>query len=289
MDSICAGIVSYNPDIERLKLNISAICSQVPKVYVVDNGSTNISEISNLVESFSNVYLLINEDNAGIAKALNQLCEAASKDQYNWILTLDQDTVCPVNVIDHLSKYTDIEDAGIICPAVRYEGWETTETKSQASSDCEEVKACMTSGSLTRIEAWRKVNGFREDYFIDFVDNEFCMKLQLAQYRIIRVNTCSMSHQLGESGTFNFLGIIKIKYTRHAPWRYYYIVRNNRAFIEEYKTHLPITKEYLKLWYILGKGILFSKEKRTTMDYVILGYIHARKRKLGKLRMKNVP
>lgn len=286
MDSICAGIVSYNPDLSRLKENICSILPQVEKIYIVDNGSTNITEILNLAESFSNVYLLINEDNAGIAKALNQLCEAASIDQYNWILTLDQDTVCPVDLIEHLSKYTDLEDVGIICPAVKYEGWESTETKSQATSDFEEVKACMTSGSLTRIKAWKKVNGFQEDYFIDFVDNEFCMKLKLAQYRIIRVNTCSMSHQLGESGTFNFLGIIKINFTRHAPWRYYYMIRNNRAFIEEYKDHLQIAKEYVKLWYILGKGILFSTEKRATINSIIVGYIHAKKKKLGKQRIE---
>jgi rhamnosyltransferase len=282
VDGICAGIVSYNPDIERLRLNVSAICSQVSKVYIVDNGSSNLSEVNHLAGVFSNVNTIINKENLGIATALNQLCEAADKDQYHWILTLDQDTVCPENLIEQFSRYIDREDAGIICPAVRYEGWDTVENQA-SSTDCEEVKACMTSGSLTRIDAWKRVKGFREEYFIDFVDNEFCMKLRLAQYKIIRVNACTMSHQLGESGTFNFLGVKKIQYTRHAPWRFYYMIRNNRAFIGEYKDHLPVFKEFMKLWYILLKGVLFSKEKRKTIYYIRAGYRDGRAHNLGKL------
>ena len=282
MDRICAGIVSYNPDIERLRLNVSSICGQVTKIYIVDNGSTNMSAINHLADTFSSVDIIANKENEGIAKALNQLCEVADKDHYQWILTLDQDTVCPDNLIVQLSKYIDREDAGIICPAVRYEGWESVEIQA-SSSNCEEVKACMTSGALTRIDGWKRVKGFREEYFIDFVDNEFCMKLRIAQYKIIRVNSCAMSHQLGESGTFNFLGVKKIKYTRHVPWRFYYMIRNNRAFIGEYKDHLPVFKEFLKLWYILSKGILFSKEKRETLHYIYAGYRDGRAHRLGKL------
>lgn len=286
MNNICAGIVSYNPDVDRLKRNISAICDQVSKVYIVDNGSSNLIEISSLVETFTNASLIINTVNFGIAKALNQLCEAAEVDSYRWILTLDQDTICPENLIEQLSKYAGREDVGIICPSVRYEGWDSDDER-PTNIEYEEVKACMTSGSLTRIEAWDKVKGFREEYFIDFVDNEFCMKLRLAQYRIIRVNTCAMSHQLGEPGTYNILRIKKIKYTRHAPWRFYYMIRNNRAFIEEYKDHLPVFKEYLKLWYILTKGFLFAKEKKKTFYFILKGYKDGRTLRLGIFKGKS--
>ena len=42
---ICAGIVLYNPDIERLSDNIDSVISQVEKIYLVDNGSKNINKI----------------------------------------------------------------------------------------------------------------------------------------------------------------------------------------------------------------------------------------------------
>ena len=42
---ISAGIVLFNPDIERLKENIDAVIVQCTHVYLVDNGSKNISEV----------------------------------------------------------------------------------------------------------------------------------------------------------------------------------------------------------------------------------------------------
>ena len=46
---INGGIVTYNPDIEKLKKNISRIAGQVCKLVIADNGSKNIEDIKNLV------------------------------------------------------------------------------------------------------------------------------------------------------------------------------------------------------------------------------------------------
>lgn len=42
--SIIAGIVSFNPEINRLANNISAIALQVERVIVIDNGSKNVKK-----------------------------------------------------------------------------------------------------------------------------------------------------------------------------------------------------------------------------------------------------
>ena len=42
---IAAGIVLYNPDIDRLKKNLEVIESQVEKVFLVDNHSNNLEEV----------------------------------------------------------------------------------------------------------------------------------------------------------------------------------------------------------------------------------------------------
>ena len=70
---ICAGIVTYNPDIELLIKNINAISDQVNKVIIVDNGSINWNNWSNRILS-KNVEIIRNRNNDGIAKALNQIC-----------------------------------------------------------------------------------------------------------------------------------------------------------------------------------------------------------------------
>lgn len=279
MANICAGIVTYNPDVDRLKKNIDAVAKQVRIVFIVDNHSNNIAEIRNLQTFYKNIEIIVNEYNFGIAKALNQMSTQALKCGYEWILTLDQDTVIPNDLIEKFSLYINNSDLGIICPAVLYSG---SEKIVKGKSEIEYIRACMTSASLTKLTAWKEVGGFREDYFIDFVDNEYCMKLKIHNYKILRLNTCIMNHQLGDVVNKKILGIILIKGIKHSPLRLYYMTRNNYVFIKEYKEYLPIVKEVLKLFYILFLNLIVSDEKIETFHYMRKGFIDAKVGKLGK-------
>lgn len=281
MKDICAGIVLYNPDIERLKLNIESIYIQVSSLFLIDNASNNIELVRNLISEYKNVELICNSDNKGIAVALNQMCQKAYDDGYQWILTLDQDSICQMDMIKKMYPYVFNENVGIICPCINYEGGKKTKTKKDRN--IEYVYACMTSASLTNIKAWKEVGGFREDYFIDYVDNEFCMKLTLNKYKILRVNTCILNHQLGDFTVKKLFNIISISYSQHSPWRFYYMARNNKAFINEYKEHLPVIKEHLKLIYVLLMGWLVTQNKSETLHYIKLGLQDAKKNRMGNL------
>jgi rhamnosyltransferase len=146
-----------------------------------------------------------------------------------------------------------------------------------------EVSACMTSGSLTNLSAWKKVLGFKDSYFIDFVDNEFCMKLILNGYKIIRVNNCVMHHQLGDTVKIKLFYFFNVTATRHRPWRLYYMTRNNLLFIWEYKAHLGIIREYAKFGLILFNNLIYSDNRRDTWRYIRRGIIDAVKHKEGKM------
>lgn len=278
MNKCCAGIVTFQPNLNRLKDNINSLSRQFKNIYIVDNHSSNYSELGELVSLYADIILIGNEDNCGIAKALNQLMEAARNDGYDWLITMDQDTVLPFNLKDSFSKYMDNSTVGIICPAVDYEGLNKT---TLGDDIFEYVTACMTSASLTRIAAWEKVGGYREDYFIDFVDNEFCMKLRINGYKILRDNECVMSHQLGDTQTKKILGIIPITFSNHSPLRIYYMTRNNYSFIREYKMYLPVLKEYIKLLYIVLSNLIWSDNKAEVLKLVIKGYRDGKNNRLG--------
>ena len=49
MNNILAGIVLYNPQIERLILELKSIEKQVQKICMFDNGSNNYSEIEKVM------------------------------------------------------------------------------------------------------------------------------------------------------------------------------------------------------------------------------------------------
>ena len=70
---ILAGIVSYNPDLARLRENILAIAGQVEHTLVIDNASENRENIRKLIAGMEHVSLRSNTENLGVAAALNQI------------------------------------------------------------------------------------------------------------------------------------------------------------------------------------------------------------------------
>ena len=141
----------------------------------MDNGSDNIKSIEDCVlKNWKNITIIKNGKNEGIAKALNQMFEFAIEQQYEYVLTLDQDSVCPDNIIEEYNKYLDEHKLGSLCPQCVDRNF-----KSELNNeDVIEVDKCITSASLVPVSAWNDVGGFNEELFIDFVDHDFCAKLK---------------------------------------------------------------------------------------------------------------
>lgn len=278
-----AGIVTFNPSIERLRLVVESIRHQVERIVIVDNGSKSTKELFGEYKKEPSITIIRNERNEGIAKALNQICQYALKEGADWVLTLDHDTLCPDNIIDEFNKYTFHDKAGIICPCVYYEGLEKRiDTNGRPYQS---IEACMTSGSLTRIKVWEQVEGFNEGYFVDFVDNDFCKKIRLAGYEINRVGNVTMNHQLGEYKRKKIFFFVQ-KGTCHSPLRCYYMARNNILYIKQYRQSINVLKEYLKLCKVLHECIMFSDNKSEVLSFIYRGIVDAKRNKTGQYEEK---
>ena len=218
-----AGIVLYNPNIERLKDNVEAVINQVDLVYLVDNKSLNIDEI---VASFCNYEKIVFncfDKNLGIAKALNDISSFAISKDAEWVLTLDQDSIAPANMIKEYEKYTEDNQVGMICCNI----YDLNFSKCTPNySDCTKyVSNCITSGSYIRLKAWQDVGGYFEPLFIDQVDFDMCLLLRNYNYKILKVNNVILTHEVGCSKPVKLLGRDDIS-TNHPPLRYYYMCRN---------------------------------------------------------------
>lgn len=274
---IATLIISYNPDIAILKKNIDAILNQTAFVLIVDNGSANEIDIINLISEMSKIQFIENESNLGIAKALNIGMLYLESKGYQWVITLDQDSICEKDMLLCLKQ--NIGDGiGIVCPKIAYWGWHNHK---KLDLMVQEIEACMTSASLTSLSAWRCVGGFEEDYFIDFVDNEFCMKLRINGYKIIRNNACCLEHRLGNADELVIMKFIRIRYSKHISWRYYYIVRNHLLYIQTYKKQINVFVENARLFYNMLMGILFSDDRKGTLHYIRLGIKDAKNKRTG--------
>lgn len=89
-EHVMAGIVLYNPDIDRLKENIKCILPQVDTLLLVENGSSDTSYINDLT-NINKILMVKNQKSMGIAYALNQILGYGYSHGFKWVLTLDQD------------------------------------------------------------------------------------------------------------------------------------------------------------------------------------------------------
>lgn len=267
---ICAGIVLYNPNEGRLSDNINAVISQVSVLFLVDNASNNIHSIRDRWIKNPKIRFITNNKNEGIAKALNQMCEAASLECYRWILTLDQDSVCPNNLIETFIPFTENNQIGIVCPRFKLNISNDLLTK---NNNLEYVDYCITSASLTRLEAWKRSGKFDEWMFIDCVDYDFCIKLKNTGYKIIKVNDITINHEVGNAEIKCLPFNIKIILYNHNKIRNYYMVRNTIYIIRKYSNNKSVYKWIPRLLYWELCKIIFEKNKKATFMSLLQGLI----------------
>ena len=284
MKEFAAGIVSYNPEIDRLRNNIDAIKKQVNLVVIVDNASNNISKINELVSGYDNVVLLCNEENKGIATALNQICIYISKKNYTWCLLLDQDSVCSSNIIEEYYGYINDRKVGMLCPYIVDEyKISLEEYKNMKLPEKTICNYAITSGSFISLDVWRKIGGFYEELFIDGVDADYSYNLRMHGYSIYRVNKCYIMHQQGnktekthiyrihkdETGKKTIKPAFRFNYSL---MRWYYMARNNWILIKKYKKLNGVARPVFSYTIRFLSVILLEKNRIKVTKSIFKGF-----------------
>lgn len=283
MNKIYAGIITYNPDLERLRQNIMAVLPQVKKLIIVDNDSVSdihkcVSDMD-LKNSDDKICFILNKRNLGVAYALNQIMKYSYKDGASWVLTLDQDTVVYSNIIEMYEKFLleskDDRVASLTCLRldVNYE-----ENRQQDIANRFEkvpysfVDSCITSGNLLSVKAWYFVKGFENKLFIDMVDDEFCYRLRNNGYRIVRLNQYGYLHERGHNIiTVNFLGKKKNIFA-YDKKRKYYTARNIIYMCKKYKFNI-LNKYCIYLLKLMIGTLCYEDNKIDSMMAYFCGMI----------------
>lgn len=233
-NNLFAVVVWYNPTVEHVAA-LTGYMKSVKRVIVIDNSSYN-NQL--LLQNYGDkIYYSSNRQNLGIATALNIGFKKAIELGAEWVLTMDQDSRFKDNnftkYITLCNNYKQIHSVGIFSPHQVY-----GDEPSQDLPTYEQRIEVMTSGNIVRTEAFQQVNGFRDDFFIDLVDEEFCLRLKHAGYNIIMINQARLEHCLGNGFVYNRL--FHRKFIDHPPLRYYYIFRNTwvmEQLYPEQKSH----------------------------------------------------
>jgi rhamnosyltransferase len=229
---VCAGIVLHNPDAERLRQNIGAVQPQVDLLVLIDNASGGIDRLQAELGGIRCEWIK-NDINRGVAGALNQLVRYAEQNGYDWVLTLDQDSICGEGLVQKLSDAAlEHDNTAMVSPRIVERG--TVHPPGEALSGIEEVPVCITSGCLTNVGAVLNTGGFDERLFIDHVDHDMCIRLRHNGYRVIRVNTAVLLQEYGQEHVRRRLFLKTVEYHNYTPSRVYYQTRNMLFMVRKY-------------------------------------------------------
>lgn len=273
-----AGVVVwYNPTKNDIN-NINSYIESVDKLYIIDN-SENGSNQSKIPKLKKIEYVYQNE-NLGIAKALNIACNKAIKEKYQFILTMDQDSKFKKNDLEKMKtkiSNLDLSDIGIISP------WHKTKLKLEKPKEKIDYPLdVMTSGNILNLDIFQKIGGFKEFLFIDGVDIEYCLNLKKNGYKVMRINSIEMQHDLGDIFYKNFFGK-EFMCDNHNYLRVYYMARNYRYIRKKYRNVAPEFCDILiKIKGLIFKIVFYENDKYRKLRSIVLGIHDYRHNNYGK-------
>jgi rhamnosyltransferase len=300
----CAVVITFHPDL-NIFTRLHAVAEEVNQIIVVDNGSNKeeIEILLKLKKEIKNLELILNSENLGIAKALNIGVRLAQELKYDWVLTLDQDSLISKGYIASISTvYNKFEDSELImslCPVITpykietQENLETAEQKIYSQSgkliDTEIyysiVKTAITSGNLVKVKVFDKIGFFDEEYFIDYVDHEFNLRLSKKGFKLVQCNKTILFHNVGEPKKHYFLGKT-FTTTNHNSLRRYYYFRNcistyKKYFFSDFKW---VIHDLIYLSYIFIKIIFFEENRSEKLKFSLTGLRHGITGKMGEFK-----
>lgn len=237
-ENCCVIIVTYYPDsnfLDRLIL----IKGQFPNIIIVDNSKEQSSDapLQQYITDHG-IKKVDNYKNHGIAYALNQGIKYAQAQNFIWAVFFDQDTVINNNFFSSLIT-TFIANNNE--PAVIGSNYYDI-NKNRPSHNCDngsnqkfcEHKTVITSGSMAPLQIPKHIGGFREDYFIDSVDHEFCLRARSYGYKVLLSCATTMCHSIGQKQSPSLFGWSIAP--NHSPERKYYMTRNSLITAQTYWT-----------------------------------------------------
>lgn len=290
---VCCIIVTYNIGKDFYKC-LNSIYDQVEKIVIVDNGSDEETiEVLNDIEKENNDILVIyNRENLGIATALNQGIKYAIENNYQWILTMDNDSESTNNMVQVMMKvYESLElkekeNVVSIFPSYVEKGYgqyEDIKDSDLTNLNYEFVEAEITSGNLVKTKVFKELGLLEDKLFIDLVDVEICLRILKNNFKMIKCEGGILLHSLGNSTKRKIL-TKEVAVTNHSALRRYYITRNRLEIWNIYKgldcKYMKNSKkDFIKETATI---ILFEKDKGAKIKAMMQGINDYRKNKFGK-------
>ena len=291
--SVCAAIVTYNPDEATLSNAISALRSQVAAIVIVDNGSQPKARAwLRQQQGGPGITVLAQGRNTGVAAAQNQAIHWAREQGFDFVLIMDQDSVPAADMVGALRSAwlrleADGERVGAVgpVPSDPYGGGEMPYFRvtglraeripsDEIGNDPLRVAYLISSGSLIRLNVFDRVGVMDEGLFIDGVDFDWCFRATAQGYGSFLIPTARLLHTLGDRRRrVWFFGHREI--LQHRPRRLYFMLRN--SIIMARRPYVPAAWKLYSLRLLVKRLVAFGllvPPRWDNLRMMLVGILH---------------
>lgn len=241
---IYSVVVAYHPDIESLVSLCEKLVVGGAHVVVVDNSYP--SQVEKPLSRLQRCQVVALSENTGIACAQNIGLKHALEAGADMVAFFDQDSCVDAEGLAKLVGHLKPGVSGVVAPVcINIESGAEIPTHAFGRfGNIREVYSLgalapvstdivISSGTVATAVTFRAVGEMAEEFFIDFVDIDWCIRCRRHGISIRVVPDVIMAHKIGEKDVT--LGGYRT--VIHSPARSYYKLRN--AFLLFGKSHIP--------------------------------------------------
>lgn len=267
---VAAVVTWFHPPADAPS-RIEGLRQQCDTVIVVDNTPGGAQALAEQLDR--SVVYLAQDTNRGLAAALNTAMEAVPESA-SQVLFLDQDSSLPPGAVHVLARHLLVKDVAVAAPVPFDQERARPIDPRRPHSGVRDMDAVITSGMLARRDALRQVGRFREDFFVDGVDQDMCLRLRRAGWRIVQDSSVLLPHELGELRWRRVLGLT-FRCTNHPEWRLHDAARNGVILLREQALVAPrwAALQLLQLLYWFLTIVLFEAPRRSRARAFVTGVV----------------
>jgi rhamnosyltransferase len=228
---VTALVTAYHPD-DRLAAVVESALLTCSGVIVSDNTPATSASAAGKLDD-PRVTVLRTGFNRGLAAALNSAADELPADT-DVVLLLDQDSVLPPDLVPSLAAHLADASIGVVAP----NPWDAAHGGSYeklvraVGPAVVDRYGVMTSGMLVRRDCLRAVGRFREEFFVDWVDFDFCLRVRDNGFRVVQDTVVLLPHSLGDRREHR-IGPWRTHVLHYPIWRHYWIARNSTVLARE--------------------------------------------------------
>lgn len=284
-----------------LPRHIEALLRQtrpVQEIVVVDNASSDGTR-ELLAERYPQVTILPMSQNVGVGGGVAAgMAYAALEKRHDWVWTFDGDSVPNDDALEALLDGTESlgsnggevgvaaglaihQETSTCYPPLLWRDGYVKPSAEQLRQPIWFADLVISSGSMVRRDVVEKVGLPRADFFIYFVDYEYCLRVRSHGYRIAVVTRSRFTHEIGNARRVRLPGYSRL-WPDYAPWREYYVIRN-LTYAAWWLYPNCRTKRFALRHFARHAGgvLLFSSKKLACLKKMAQGFWDGRRARLG--------